>query len=191
MRPDHGHHRPHKHNGVSHDANDAAQQPDTAAQQPDAAALTQADAAAQLAAADARAEDFHQKYLYAMADVENTKKRMQRQAEEKVQSVRNQLLLKFLPFLDNLERSLAHLDSGGLRAGLEAILRSFEDTLGSEGVTPILTTGQPFDPRVAEAIGTQRADGVENDIVIAEAQRGYRLGDRILRPAKVIVAKND
>ena len=185
MRPDRGHREPHKHDGVSEEPDDAVQQ------QPEAAALTEADAAAQLAAADARAEDFHQKYLYALAEVENAKKRAQRQADERVQSVRNQLLLKFIPVLDNLERSLAHLDSGGLRAGLEAILRNFEDMLGSEGVTPILTTGEPFDPRVAEAIGTQRADGVENDIVIAEAQRGYRLGDRILRPAKVIVAKND
>ncbi|MGZ3497734.1 MAG: nucleotide exchange factor GrpE [Vulcanimicrobiaceae bacterium] len=185
MQPDRTHSAPEQ-NGASQDQNGGPPP-----NQQDAAALPASNAADQLAAADARAEDFHQKYLYALAEVENTRKRMQRQTEDAAHNLRDRLLLKFLPVLDNLERSLAHLESQGLRQGLEAIVRGFENALESEGVTPISATGQRFDPRVAEAIGTQKAEGVENDTVVAEAQRGYRLGDRILRPAKVIVAKND
>ena len=136
-------------------------------------------------------DDFQQKYLYAMAEVENTRKRMERLCQESEQSLRKQLLLKFLPVLDNLERALAFKDSGELRAGLAATLRGFETALESEGVTPILTTGARFDPQVAEAIGTQRTDEVQNETVLAEAERGYLLGEDLLRPAKVIVAKNN
>jgi|SRR5579872_154162 len=149
------------------------------------------DAASQVAAAEALAEEFRQKYLYALAEIENAKKRAQRQADEAAQAFKKRLLLKFLPVLDNLERAMAYRDSDELRAGLAATLRGFEGALESEGVTPVLTTGERFDPRVAEAIGTQKAEGVENDTVIAEAQRGYLLGNDVLRPAKVIVAKND
>jgi molecular chaperone GrpE len=136
------------------------------------------------------AEDFRQKYLYAMAEIENTRKRMDRRTQEAVQNLKRRLLLRFLPVLDNLERAVAFNDSTELRAGLAATLRGFESALESEGVTPILTTGERFDPRVAEAIGTQQTQDAENDSVIAEAERGYLLDDEILRPAKVIVAKN-
>jgi molecular chaperone GrpE len=147
--------------------------------------------AAGAADADARAEEFQKKYLYASAEIENTRKRMERQARESIQACRKDLLLKFLPVLDNLERALAYQDSQELRSGLAATLRGFESALQSEGVTPILTTGERFDPNVAEAIGTQQSPETEPGTILAEAQRGYLLDDALLRPAKVIVAKND
>ncbi len=63
--------------------------------------------------------------------------------------------------------------------------------LASEGVKPITVKGEPFDPKVAEAIGTQQADGVAEDTVLEEAQKGYTLGGELLRPARVIVVKNE
>ena len=165
-------------------------QPDADSVEPEAAA-TAADLGAQLAAANARADEFQQKFLYALADFENYKKRIQRQSDDLAQAFKKRLLSKFLPVLDNLERALGHQESEGLRNGLDATLKGFEAVLASEGVKPLSTKGEPFDPRVAEAIGTQRAEGVANDTVVVEAQRGYALGDDLLRPAQVIVAKND
>jgi molecular chaperone GrpE len=77
-----------------------------------------------------------------------------------------------------------------LRNGVQQTLKGFEAVLGMQGVKPINVKGQKFDPKIAEAIGTQSADGIEDDTVLEEAQKGYTIGDELLRPAKVIVAKN-
>lgn len=134
--------------------------------------------------------DFRTKYLFAAAEVENTKKRERRRAEDLARAMKKRVLLRFLPVLDNLERAIAHQDSEGMRAGLAATLRGFEYALENEGVEPILTTGQHFDPTIAEAVGTEPAEGVDDDTVLAEAQRGYLVDEELLRPALVIVAKN-
>lgn len=137
------------------------------------------------------AEDFRSKYLYALAEMENTKQRVQRSADEAARALKRRLLLNFLPVLDNLERALAHPDSNELRAGLEATLRAFESALAREGVTPVRSTaGQRFDPNVAEAIATQPAGDGDDETVLQETQRGYRLDDELLRPAHVVVATN-
>ncbi len=94
--------------------------------------------------------------------------------------------------LDNLERALSFTDADpqALRNGVSQTLRGFETVLGMEGVKPIQTKGRKFDPKLAEAIGTQHADGCEEDVVLQEAEKGYMIGEELLRPAKVIVAKN-
>jgi len=106
---------------------------------------------------------------------------------------RKSVLLRFLPVIDNLERALKFNTSGDdkLRGGLEQTMRGFESVLASEGVKPIHVMGTPFDPRVAEAIGTLPApDGVDDDTVVEVAERGFMMGDELLRPAKVLVAKH-
>ena len=145
----------------------------------------------QLAAEKARADDNYNKFLLAMADYENYKKRIQRDIESLVTSRRRNLLERFLPVIDNLERAL-QFDAGGeaLRGGIEQTLRGFEAVLAGEGVKVIDVKGKPFDPRVAEAIGTSKAaDGVADDTVTDVAEKGYTIGEELLRPAKVIVAK--
>jgi molecular chaperone GrpE len=143
-----------------------------------------------VAAERARAEDFRTKYLLATAEVENVKKRERRRSDDAARALKKRLLMRFLPVLDNLERAVAYEDSDDLRAGLGATLRGFASALESEGVAPIETTGQRFDASVAEAVGTQPAEGVEDETVLAQTQRGYRVDDELLRPARVIVAKN-
>ncbi|HET7812794.1 MAG TPA: nucleotide exchange factor GrpE, partial [Candidatus Baltobacteraceae bacterium] len=147
----------------------------------------------QLDAANARAEDNYNKFLFAMADFENYKKRMDRQFKEIATAGERKMLLNFLPVLDNLERALAFSgeNTEALRGGLQKTLQQFENVLTQAGVKPIEVKGKAFDPNTAEAIGTQSADGVEDDIVLEEAQKGYMRGDELLRPAKVIVAKSD
>jgi molecular chaperone GrpE len=99
------------------------------------------------------------------------------------------MLGKFLPVLDNLQRAMAFDDGDGLRGGLNATLKGFESLLASEGIVAVETLGKPFDPHLAEAIATRETADHEDDVVIEEAQRGYRLGDDLLRPAMVVVAK--
>ena len=89
-----------------------------------------------------------------------------------------------------MQRAL-NSNAGGetLRNGLEQTLRGFEAVLASEGVTPIAVQGEAFDPRIAEAVGTAPSDDVAEDTIVDVTEKGYKLGDDLLRPAKVIVAK--
>jgi molecular chaperone GrpE len=144
-----------------------------------------------VAAEKARADENYDKFLLAMADFDNYKKRLQRDIESIVTSHRRMLLERFLPVLDNLERALQSSAEGdGLRGGIEQTLRGFEAILAGEGVKPIDVKGKPFDPRVAEAIATAETKNGKDDIVVEVAQKGYKIGDELLRPAKVIVSKS-
>jgi molecular chaperone GrpE len=144
-----------------------------------------------LAAATARADENYDKFLLAVADFDNYKKRTQRDFDSMVASHRRMLIERFLPVLDNLERALQS-NAGGdtLRNGVEQTLRGFEALLAGEGVKAVDVKGKPFDPRIAEAIGTSTAGDQPDDTVVDVAQKGYTLGEELLRPAKVIVAKN-
>ncbi|MGH7755074.1 MAG: nucleotide exchange factor GrpE [Vulcanimicrobiaceae bacterium] len=150
-----------------------------------------AQLSAELAAARERAADFESQLAYARADIENVRKRAQRIADDTVSRGRRSLLGKLLPVLDNLQRALGYEDSEALRNGLQATVRSFEELLAAEDVTPLATLGKPFDPRIADAIGTRISPDLGDDLVVEETQRGYRIGDEILRPAHVIVAKRE
>ena len=148
------------------------------------------DLAAELAAAKAKAQENYDKFLYAMADFDNYKKRIERQLADIALSGKKSVLAKMLPVIDNLERAVAFEDSEGLRGGLQATLRGFENALASEGVKSVSLRGQPFDPKLAEAIATQPApDGTAEDTVLDEAQKAYVMGDDVLRVAQVVVAK--
>ena len=145
----------------------------------------------QLDAATARADENYNKFLLAMADFDNYKKRIERQFRDIADAGRRDLLKSFLPVIDNLERALSFegVSADALREGVQQTLKGFESVLGMEGVKPLSVKGQKFDPKIAEAIGTQVAEGVEDDTILEEAQKGYTIGDDLLRPAKVIVAK--
>ncbi len=149
------------------------------------------DLRAQLDAATLRADENYNKFLLAMADFENYKKRMERNYRELATAGERKMLLQFLPVLDNLERALTYNgdNAEALRSGVQNTLRQFENILTMATVKPIDVKGKRFDPAVAEAIGTQAVDGVEDDTVVEEAQKGYTIGEDLLRPAKVIVAK--
>lgn len=149
-----------------------------------------ADLAAELAAAKATAEENYRKYLYAVADLENYKKRIERQFAEIALAGKKAFLERLLPIVDNLERALKVSDNvEGLHAGVTQTLRGFESVLGHEGVKAIDLIGKPFDPRYAEAVGTVERPDAEENAVVEEVQKAYVIGDDVLREAKVIVAK--
>jgi molecular chaperone GrpE len=142
-----------------------------------------------LAKAEALAEERYTELQYARAESENIRKRAAKNAEDRLVHVRRALITKFLPVLDNLRRAMAFDDGEGLRGGLNGTLKGFEALLASESIVALDTVGKPFDPHIAEAIATRETTEHEDDIVLEEAQRGYRLGDDLLRPAMVVVAK--
>ncbi len=145
----------------------------------------------QLAAANTRADENYNRFLLAAADYDNFKKRTERDLRKMLADRRRTLLERILPVLDNLERALGSESTGeALRDGVEQTLRGFRAVLAAEGVTPIDVEGKAFDPHVAEAIGTaQPSDGIADNTVTHVSEKGYMLGDELLRPAKVIVAK--
>ena len=142
----------------------------------------------------AKAKEDAQKYLgnwqRAEADFQNYKKRVDQERDENRRFASAALIMNTLPILDDLERALMSVDAhlAGLTwlDGIRLIYRKLQLILENAGVSAIEVEGQQFDPRYHEAV--MHADGPEG-VVLAEVQRGYKLHDRVLRPAMVVVGK--
>jgi molecular chaperone GrpE len=126
----------------------------------------------------------------AVAEFQNYKKRVDRDRESDKAVMKGDLIRRFLPVLDDLERAIKDRPKDSpWAAGIELITRKFESILKAEGLTRIDAEGQPFDPTYHEAISYEPADGVESGNVIGVVQNGYMLGDYVVRPAQVRVAR--
>jgi molecular chaperone GrpE len=129
-----------------------------------------------------------QRGLRLLADFENFRKRAAREYGAAREEGRRAALLPLLPVLDALERALvAGSTDPVLSEGVAAIHRLFLNALEQAGAAPIESLGQPFDPAIHEAVGTEPGDG-KVGTVVREVRRGWRLGNAVLRPAQVIVA---
>ncbi len=140
-----------------------------------------------------RLKDSHERALRASADLENYKKRAQKEKEE-VQKFGSERLLKdFLPVVDNLDRALdaaqKSTDLDSFRTGVEMTRKLFDTALGKHGVKSFSAAGQPFDPRLHEAMQQVESAAVPAGHVLYEAVRGYMLNERLMRPALVVVAR--
>lgn len=125
------------------------------------------------------------------AEFDNARKRAQREQQEFKDYALTNAIKSLLPVLDSFDRALAHDGTGEtFRSGMELIDRQFHDALTKLGVTEISSQGQPFDPTQHEAIEMVETDEVPDNHVFQELQRGYRLKDRLLRPAMVRVGRN-
>ncbi len=131
------------------------------------------------------------------ADFENYRKRVERERSETYNRTVGNVVSHLLPVVDNLRRALdaeAAVEANESEAfrhflhGVELINKQLYDVLESFGVESIATVGKPFDPHVHEAVAIEQTEAFEADIVIAELARGYRLGEKLLRPAMVKVA---
>ena len=123
------------------------------------------------------------------ADFENYKKRAARERQEYVQLANERLITELLPILDDLERALSAAEQheeAQLEDGVRLVHRSLAGLLERHGVTPIETDGK-FDPHVHEALLSQPSEAEEGS-VLDVVQKGYKLGDRVVRPARVVVA---
>src|SRR5687768_7139003 len=136
------------------------------------------------------------KMKYLMADFDNYRKQMEKQLASKAESIKAELLLKFLNIRDDYLRALSvarqsKSEQGGVVVieGLEGILKNIDSLLASEGVREIEAVGTPFDPNVHDAIAYAERDGLAENTVTAEIRKGYMLNDRVLRPSLVEISK--
>jgi molecular chaperone GrpE len=130
-------------------------------------------------------------YLRLAADFDNFRKRSARERAELVERATERLVKELLPVLDDLERALEAAEQheeAKLEEGVRLVHRALADALRREGLVEIETDGV-FDPHVHEALLAQPAENAESGAVVQVLQKGYRLGDRVLRPARVIVAE--
>ena len=125
------------------------------------------------------------------AEFENARKRSAREQQEFREYAVTDAVKALLPILDSFERALAHRDNAReFQSGVELIHKQLTDALGKLGVRAIEAKGQHFDPHVHEAVEMVETDKAKDNTVVDELQRGYRLKDRLLRPAMVRVARN-
>ena len=166
---------------------------ETAAEQSDAAGTqAEADTDEALAALEKERDALKEQFLRAAADFDNYRKRIERERRELSEYAAADVLLELLPIIDNFERALqapAGGDTDALRRGVELIHKQMLDLLRKRGVTLIDALGAPFDPNVHQAVIHEPSDEHREGEVMEELQRGYKLGDRLLRPAMVKVAK--
>ncbi len=150
------------------------------------------DLDAKLAAAEKEKKENWDRYLRAAADLENLRKRQKREIEDAKFDTKGKVLKEMLPVVDNLERAIEHASSQGgtnpIVEGVQLVLRQFMTAFERLEVMPVDASNQPFDPNLHEAISQQESESPPGTVVQV-LQRGYRSGDRLLRPALVVVAK--
>ena len=131
--------------------------------------------------------------LRALAEMDNFKKRVQREKEEQSRYAAEKVLADLLPTLDNLDLALQYggqsEESRNMMVGVEMTRSMLLDVLKKHGLIPVGEAGQVFDPNDHEAVGQEEAEGVESGCIVRVMQKGYRLNDHLLRPARVIVAR--
>lgn len=141
---------------------------------------------------EAQVADLKNKYAMAYADSENTRKRLNAEAEQIKKYRIQSFALEILPVLDNLERALAQDENkqdNGFYTGVKMIYEQLLSALVKEGVTEVICLNEKFDPNFEHAIMVEKKEGVEPGIVIEVLQKGYKLKDRVLRAAMVKVSE--
>jgi molecular chaperone GrpE len=145
---------------------------------------------------EAQARHFQDLYLRSLAELENARRRFQKEKEENARYASESVIKDLVPFLDNLNLALSYadLDDPGVRnmaEGVRMTLKGCLDMLADRGLGEVLVErGQAFDPNVHEAIGQEADPELPDNAVTRQVSKGYTLHRRLLRPAKVMVAKN-
>jgi molecular chaperone GrpE len=137
--------------------------------------------------------DNHNRYLRAQADFDNFRRRARQDKEYLAKYASEKLIVQLLPILDNFERALSvskdKPDFEAFLKGVDMIYRQLDTVMAQEGLQAMNTAGQPFDPDIHQAIMQVDSEEHEEGIVVEEIQKGYRLKDKVLRPAMVKVSK--
>lgn len=150
-----------------------------------------------LEALQAEVNKYRDQSLRTAADLENFRKRMMREKEEAVRYANVSLLEKLIPILDNFELGLevakttSESSASSIAQGLSMVQRQLADFIKDHGAIAIEAVGQLFDPKVHEAIGHEPNDQIPEGHVISQVRRGYKLAERLIRPASVVVSKGD
>jgi molecular chaperone GrpE len=148
------------------------------------------------APAESEEDSFKDKFYYLAAEMENMKRRFDREKDSIVKYGTEKILNGLLPVLDNLDRTLAAVEGEedekvkNILVGVKMVRDQFFETLKQSGLEEVESIGKIFDPNFHEAMSQQAAEGKEDMEIIAEFEKGYILNGRLLRAAKVVVAKN-
>jgi molecular chaperone GrpE len=140
----------------------------------------------------AKADENWDRYVRTAAEFDNFKKRAARDRDDAVRYANQSLLTRLLPVLDNFEMALTAAggdNAGSLRTGVNMILSQLKSVLNEAGVEEIDALGQPFNPALHEAVSQQETADAPEGQVVQQLRKGYKLRDRLLRPAAVVVAK--
>ena len=147
-----------------------------------------------LEAAENRAEEEHDRFLRTFAEFDNYRKRSREEFQQVSQFAIEDLVIRLLPVLDNFERAIKTAeeikDYDALHGGVILILRQLRDILTKEGVKPIEAQGQQFDPNLHEAVMRLDSDEHPDGTIVEEFQTGYMIGDKVIRPSMVKVARH-
>lgn len=140
-----------------------------------------------------KTNDGQEQLLRLKADLENTKKRLERDKQEAIKYANEKLLVQILPIVDNLDRALASLLEGHnpemVAKGLKLAQEELHQVLELHGVQLVKGLGEDFDPQVHEAVGVVEKEGAKEGSIVEEVQRGYLLNGRLIRPSRVRIAK--
>jgi len=186
----HSHHSHHDENPHHEDeASQSAEQPTSDPAEPQ----TTGDLIAQVDKLAEERDHLKDQLLRTVADMQNLRKRLQQEAQQTLQFATEELVRELLPVLDNFERTIAAGASGAtvetLLEGVQAIDRQLRSALEKRKVTRIKAHGEPFDPDMHEAIATDETPELPEGTVTGEIEAGYKMADRVIRPARVRVSK--
>jgi len=170
---------------MSNDTTDAAESTEArAAEQTEESLLTQLQG---------DLERFRDLALRSQADFDNFRKRAAREKEDAIKYANASFLERLIPILDNFELGLnaarASAADSPILSGMDMVAKQLSDFLTSSGVEPVNAEGQPFDPNLHEAVAQEESAKVAEGVIIRQLRRGYKLRDRLLRPATVVVSK--
>ncbi len=146
------------------------------------------ESAAKIAELEAALAAQQEQYTRMLAEYANYKRRTEQEKEQIGQFAKADVLARLLPVIDDLDRAADAPDGPDYRKGVDMIVNKFHGELEKLGLAEIPALGEPFDPEVHHAVMREDADGVEPDTVTEVFQKGYRFGDRVVRPAMVRVA---
>jgi molecular chaperone GrpE len=140
--------------------------------------------------------DYKAKYFYIAAEMDNYRKRMEREKENLIKYGNERVMSDLLDVADNFDRTIGMLKGDtdqkvkNLVVGLDMVQKQFLDTMGKHGLNPIQSVGKEFDPNFHEAIAQEYAEGKRPNEVIKEFQKGYSLNGRVIRASKVVVSSD-
>ncbi len=145
---------------------------------------------------DSAKEDFKAKYYYLAAEMDNMRKRFEREKDTWIKYGNEKILNSLVEVVDNLDLTVNAIANEvdpkikNISVGVEMVRKQFVDVLSQNGLTVIESLGKSFDPNFHEAMGTQKAEGKKENEIIFEYKKGYLLSGRLMRAAKVILVKN-
>jgi molecular chaperone GrpE len=172
---------------------DASDEKDSKTEEVPLEKMSKAELIEKVAEARELADKNQDLYLRSQAEIENIKKRNQKDKAEWIKYSNESLVKELLPILDNLEKAIAHTNNessaDAIRNGVELTLKGLRDTLSKSGLAEIAAKGERFDPGVHHAVSQEEDDTVEPGTVLHELQKGFTLNERLIRPAMVVVNK--